>query len=455
MKIQYFVTGAALGLCLGSSVVQAAATADEIAKLGGDELTCMGAERAGTESGVAEYAGKWYKEWPGVGSKSGYDAGPYKDEKPLFTITAANMDEHKDRLSEGAIGMFEKYPDTYKMHVYPSHRDFKFIDWVCDIVAKNAAEAEVIDGGLGVSGISGAHPFPFPKNGDEAIWNAINPHRAWTEKTTYDTADVYENGTVAWGQQDFKTMNPGNDPKPNKRGKYTDPINAYFFVSTLLPTRSAGEVSVGYQPNNFSKDATQAWQYQPGIRRVRKAPEVGFDYPVPPAGLRTVDDDYGFNGSPERYNWKLLGKREMYVPYHNFKVNDPAVKYDELVTPNTLNPEYIRYELHRVWEIEANLKDGVRHIYKRRKLYADEDTWLTLATDAWDAQDQLYKVNMILFFYSQESGTFHRGVSLYHDLTSGAYEATYLVNQSERWWEINRPLRKQEFSPEAAARAGQ
>ena len=455
MKFKNVVGAGFAGLCLAAGAAHAKAPAEKIAELGGDKLTCMGAERAGSESGVAEYKGQWYKKWPGVSSEHGYEPGPYADEKPLFTITAANMAEHQDKLTEGQKGMFKKYPETFKMHVYPSHRDFKFADWVCDVVKKNAAEAEVVDDGLGVSGHGGAPPFPLATTGAEAIWNVINPHRAWTEKVTYDIADVYENGTIAWGKSDFMTMNDFNNPNEANRCKYSDPINAYFFVKTLLPARSAGEVSVGFQPNNFNNNSTQAWQYNPGIRRVRKAPEVGFDYPVPPAGLRTVDDDYIFNGSPERYTWKLVGKKEIYVPYHNFKVNDPAVKYDELIKPNTINPDYMRYELHRVWVIEAYLKDGVRHIYKKRRIYADEDTWLALIAESYDQQDALWRVNWAAYFYSQESGTYHRGVSLYHNLTSGAYEATYLVNESDNWWRINTPIKKQAFSPQAAARAGQ
>lgn len=455
MKLHYLVGGSLLGLSMSTTAVMASATAEEVAKLGGDEVTCMGAKRAGNGDAIPDYSGKWYKTWDGVGAEAGYDPGPYKDEKPLFTITSSNMDEYKDKLTAGQIGMFKKYPEKYKMNVYPTHRDFKFADWVCDVVKENAQKAKVVDDGLGVSGTAGAHPFPFPKTGNEAIWNVINPHRAWTEYTIFDTADVYENGTIAWGKSEFKTLNPGNNPDPKKRSKYDDPINAYFFQKTLLPARSAGEVAVGFQPNNFKDNATQAWQYQPGIRRVRKAPEVGFDYPVPPAGLRTVDDDYIFNGSPERYNWKLIGKKELFVPWHNFKINDPSVKYDQLVTPNTINPEFVRYELKRVWVTEGNLKDGVRHIYKKRHIYSDEDTWLSMTSDSYDAQDQLWRMNMVMFFYSQQSGTYHRGVSVYHNMTSGAYEATYLVNESDKWWELNQKMKKQEFSPQAAERAGQ
>jgi hypothetical protein len=171
--------------------------------------------------------------------------------------------------------------------------------------------------------------------------------------------------------------------------------------------------------------------------------------------LRTVDDDYVFNGSPERYTWKLVGKQEIYVPYHNFKVNDPALKYSELIKPNTINPDYVRYELHRVWVVEANLKQGVRHIYKKRILYADEDNWLALWADNYDNRDQLWRIAFVAYFYSQESKTFHRGASMYHDLTSGAYEAGYLTNERGKdWWRLNQPMSPAMFAPEAAARAG-
>ncbi|MDX1497807.1 MAG: DUF1329 domain-containing protein, partial [Salinisphaeraceae bacterium] len=198
MQLFKVLAAAVMGSCLSISAVQAKVPAEKANELGGDKYTCLGAEKAGTESGVAEYSGKWYKKWPGVTKDHGYVPSPYEDEKPLFTITASNMSEYADRLTEGQKGMFEKYPDTFKMHVYPSHRDFKFVDWTCDIAKKNALEAEVIDDGLGVKGTGGVHPFPFPQNGLEAIWNVINPHRAWTEKSTYDIADVYENGTIAW-----------------------------------------------------------------------------------------------------------------------------------------------------------------------------------------------------------------------------------------------------------------
>jgi hypothetical protein len=441
-----------LGLALLPPTLAAKVGADEAAQLDGPKYTCMGAERAGSPAGVAEYTGKFMGTWPGQSRPHGYEPGPYADEKPLFTITAANMAQYADKLTEGQKALLKSY-SNYKMNVYPSHRDFRNEDWVCEAVKKNAVSAEVVHDGLGITGVSGAIPFPFPKGGLEAIWNVINPHRAWTEQSIYDIANVYANGSIAWGRIKFMTLDPGRDPK--KRGSYQDKIGAYFYQSYMLPERDKGFTAVGYQPNDFSKDATSSWQYLPGLRRVRQAPEVGFDYPVPPAGMRFVDDDYVFNGSPERYTWKLVGKKEFYIPYHNFRLNDTKLKYKDLIQPNTVNPDYVRYELHRAWVIEGSLKPGVRHQYSRRVLYADEDTWMAMWADNYDGRGQLWRTAFAAYFYSQESKAFHRGATIYHDLQAKAYEAGYLNNeQPDGSRRINVPLTPAMFSPEAAARAG-
>ena len=442
----------ALVLAGAASGASAKVSAEKAAELDGPKYTCIGAERAGSKSGVAEYTGKWFKTWPGVTQPHGYEPGPYAAEKPLFTINAGNQAQYAARLTPGQKALLAKYPQSFRINVYPSHRDFRFADWVCDTTKTNAATAELLDEGMGTSGIGGAVPFPFPASGLEAVWNTINPHRAWTESVVTDIADVYANGTIGWGRNKFMSLNLMNDPV--KRLPFTHPINAYFYTGYLLPEREKGSVAVGYSPNNFAKGRLMAWQYLPGIRRVRQAPEVCCDYPVPPAGLRTVDDDYGFNGSPERFTWKLVGKQELYVPYHNFRINDPALKYKQLMTPGSINPDYERYELHRVWVVEGTLKPGLRHLYSKRILFVDEDSWLTIMADNYDVRGELWRMTMVNYFYSQESGTFHRSATLHHDLLAGSYEANYLTNESKNWWRLNLPLKPAEFTPEAAARGG-
>lgn len=417
-------------------------------------MTCVGAERAASAGGVAEYSGKWLGAWPGLKDVRGYAPGPYADEKPLFTITAANMAEHAERLTEGQKVLLRKYPERYRIPVYPSHRDFRLPDWACATIRHNVEHAQIVHDGLGVTGQSGAIPFPFPSSGLEAIWNVLRPTTVWNETATVDIADVFATGAITFGKLSYQTLALASDPA--KRAPNQDPVAAYFLVETLLPPRDRGNIDVGFQPNDFADGSTHVWAYNPGTRRLRQAPDIAFDYPTPPSGLRTVDDDHAFNGSPERYDWKLLGKREIYVPYHNFRVNDPEVRYKDLLTPNTLNPDFLRYELHRVWVIEGTLKPGFRHVYGRRVIYADEDTWMSPLADNYDMRGELYRVAVIAFRYAPDAQAFHRGVSVYHDLTSQAYEAGYLVNEAgEGWWQLNRSdLRPQMFSPQAALRRG-
>ncbi|NKF20909.1 DUF1329 domain-containing protein [Solimonas sp. C16B3] len=430
----------------------AAVPADTAARLGGPALTCNGAEVAGTQDGIPAYSNRFRGSWPGVKKDAGYVPGPYADETPLFTITAQNAAQYAARLSAGELAMLKRYPQTFRMNVYPSHRDFGELDRTCKLARQNALTAKLVDDGRGVSGKAGAVPFPIPNNGLEAIWNVANAGRVWTEDAICDIADVYAGGQVAWGRQHYRTLALNNDPHADR--SYRDRIAAHFYVKYLLPERDRGFVAVGYQPNDYADDATRSWQYLPGTRRMRQAPEVGFDYPVPPAGFRTADDDYGFNGSPERYDWKLVGKRELYVPYDNFRINDPSIKYADLIGKHSVNPDDMRYELHRVWVIEGTLKPGLRHIYSKRVIYADEDTWLAVLADNDDARGQLWRVAMITYHYSQQAQAWHRGVSLYHDLTAGTYEAGYLVNESRQWWALNTRMSPIEFTPEAAVRSG-
>ncbi len=445
-------------LCAGLSVsvaVEAKVSAEEAAKLDGPELTCQGAIRAGSASGIPAFTGKFVGTWPGMKNKFGYEPGPFANDKPLFTITSQNMSKYADKLTEGQKALLQKYPQHYRMKVYPSRRDLGLPAWVCDTTKKNATDAYFVDDNQGVVALGGGPAFPLPKTGLEAIWASKTAYRAWTEKVTGDIANVYGDGTIAWGRNQFRTMNVMNR-SAKERPSTTEKITSYFYTGYLLPERDRGFVAVGFQVSNYKDGSTQAWQYLPGTRRVRQAPEVGYDYPVPPAGLHTTDEDYGFNGATDRYTWKLVGKKEMYVPYHNFKINDPSLKYKDITTPGSINPEYVRYELHRVWVVEAELKPGVRHIYARRTIYIDEDSWQILTADHYDGRGQLWRVPMILYFYSQESAAHHRGVQVFHDLIAGVYEANNLINERkpDEWWRINTPMTPAQFSPEAAARAG-
>ncbi|HJV27660.1 MAG TPA: DUF1329 domain-containing protein [Aromatoleum sp.] len=417
---------AALGMfAQGASAKLSAAEAAQLGK----DLTCFGAEKgANKDASIPAFGGKWLGAVPGLQAAAGKRyADPYAVEKPLFTITAKNAAQYADRLSAGEKALLEKYPDSFSMPVYPSHRDFRYADWNCETTRKNAVTAEVVDDAMGVKSMNGGIPFPIPKTGDELLWNMKLPLRVYQEDATFEQAVVYPNGNIAWGKVRYEIMAPTNHP--DAEGKPSDGLFAYAKLSILAPERNKGEVILSHSFFNEKVNPTVAWQYNPGTRRVRQSPGYGFDMPLGPGGFRTVDDDRLFNGSGERYSWKLAGKREIYIPYNAYRLEDPKYTYKAMLQPGSINPEPMRYELHRVWVLEGTLKEGYRHQYAKRVMYIDEDSWIAVLADNYDARGQLWRTNMLNTYYAYDAKVFHAGVALYHDLVSGAYMADRLTNE--------------------------
>lgn len=449
---------AALAVALGviSQGVAAKVPAEEVAKLGKD-LTCLGAERPGNADGsIPAYSGKWLGAPPHIkhaGPKT-FWSDPYADEKPVVVITAQNMDQYADRLTDGLRALLKKYPETFKIPVYPSHRDWGFPQWLCDVSKDNAANAELVDDGLGVKGTAGTAPFPIPKSGLEMAWNIFMPMVVPREIGTFDQAVVYPNGNIAWGRNRNTVVVTKGDQK--KHVSTVGGANSYSYSETLLPERDKGSLTYARVPFNYKKDFLDVWQYNPGTRRVRQLPNFGFDQPAGPGGFRTLDEEQVFNGSNERYDWKIVGKREVYVPYNGYRLIDPKVKYADLLkTKGHVNPDYTRFELHRVWVLEANLKQGYRHLYPKRIIYIDEDSWIPLMGDNYDARGQLWRVGFNNLVYAYEAQVMWPNVAVYHDLVSGAYMADRLFSEQEAPMLIDDGKYKEEqFSPDMLRGSG-
>ncbi len=437
---------------------QAKATAEELARLGKD-FTCVGAERAGNADGsIPEWSGKWLGAPPHVDFKGtgSHPIDPYPEDKPLFVITAENVAQHAHRLSAGQKALFEKYPATFRMPVYPSRRDFRFPDAVCEVTRENAANAELIDGGEGVIATTGGILFPFPKSGLELLWTAsIFTYRPYTEELTSDNAYVLADGKVNWGR--VKSRNLAPHLEPGKRTRTTGgQASAYYMNETLLPERDKGEINTGVEFWNHKAQPRQSWRYDPGTRRLRQSPGYGFDMAFPgTGGSITVDEVRLFNGTPERYEWKIVGKQELYIPYNAYRLHAPTLKYADLLQPGHVNPEHMRYELHRVWVLEGNVKPGFRHLYGKRVMYIDEDSWLMKMAENYDTRGGLWRTSMMNYFYAYEAKTWQAGVGLYHDLMAGTYLAFNLVNEQRNGYTLNTgKLSERDFGPEAARRAG-
>ena len=454
MRIQKVFIPVLAGVMASSALAKA--TPDELEKIG-KTYTCVGAEKAGTASGVPEYTGKWLGTPPGINyppHEGKHPVDPYANEKPLFTITAENMGQYADKLTDGQKGMFKAYPKTYRIPVYQGHRDFRYPDHVCESARKNAQDATMNADGMGVTAVKGSIPFPFPKTGLELVFNNLFPYRSYTEHTLRDNANVLADGTPVWARADnyaFSAMN-----HPNDAGKPMEGLMSQGMNRTLLPERDKGAVNVNAEPVNFGKDKRLAWNYDPGTRRVRQVPEFGFDQPmIGTGGKMTIDSDRLFNGSPERYNWKNLGKKEIFIPANAYKIHANTVKYADLLKPGHENPDFTRYELRRVWVLEATLKEGYRHLYGKRVLFLDEDTGQAAMSDYYDTRGQLWQQAVINHYYGFDSKVWQAGSSFYHDLLSGTYVAYNLFQERPLGPILNKgDLNANMVTPAAARNAG-
>jgi hypothetical protein len=122
----------------------------------------------------------------------------------------------------------------------------------------------------------------------------------------------------------------------------------------------------------------------------------------------------------------------MLVPYNSYKLNSNTLKYTDILKKNHINPDVARYELHRVWVVDSKLKPGQNHLYSRRTLSVDEDSWQILAVDCYDRRGQRYRVQEghVINFY--DVPTVWTVLETVYDLSNGRYLALGLDNEEPR-----------------------
>ncbi|MGI5310308.1 DUF1329 domain-containing protein [Rheinheimera sp. WS51] len=426
---------------------------EQVAKLGKD-LTPLGAEKAANADGsIPAWTGGILK------APEGYTVGdhhpdPFADDKVLFTIDSSNLADYRDLLSPGQIKLFEIYPETYKMHVYPTRRSASFPQYVYDATKKIATEAELVEGGNGIINAAIGIPFPIPENGLEVIWNHLLRFRGVAASRNGGQAAPTASGAYTIIGFDEQIMFKYSDPNATAEALTAENILFRFKQSVTSPARLAGTALLVHETMDQVKTPRQAWTYNTGQRRVRRAPNVAYDAPGTASdGLRTTDDFDMFNGSPDRYEWKLVGKQELLIPYNSYKLHSSDLKYADILMPGHINPEPVRWEKHRVWVVEALLKDNMRHVYGKRVFYIDEDSWQIHVADLYDNRAELYRVAFAHGLNYYEVPTQWSTLEVYHDLNSRRYIAIGLDNE-DRMYNFSESLSDADFTPAALRRAG-
>jgi len=443
----------AVSVALVSTATLAKVSPTDVAKLSKD-LTPMGAVRGANKDGSIP-------SWTGgiTSVPSGYTVGdhhvdPFSTDKIKYTITAANVAEYKAMLTPGQVKLFETYPDTYKMNVYQSRRSASYPQHVYQASLDNAGRTELIEEGNGIQNAAVGIPFPIPKDGLEAIWNHILRYRGEALTREGGQAAPTASGDYTYLGFDDQLMLPYGMKGASSAELQETNILFKFKQKVTEPARLAGTALLVHETMNQIQTPRQAWTYNTGQRRVRRAPNVAYDTPGTASdGLRTTDDFDMFNGAPNRYNWTLKGKQELLIPYNDYRLHSDSLKYDDILHPGHINPEHVRYEKHRVWVVEANLKSDTRHTYKKRVFFIDEDSWQIAVTDIYDNRDELYRVGVAHGLNYYEVPTQWSTLEVFHDLQSRRYIAMGLDNEA-KMYDFSAKLKDISFTSSALRREG-
>ncbi|WP_116919569.1 DUF1329 domain-containing protein [Tamilnaduibacter salinus] len=444
------LTGGILAVSLAAGPALGAVSQEEAAKLG-DSLTPIGATKAGNGGAIPAWDGG-LQEAPSGYDGDGIYVNPYPDDQEKFRIDQSNVDQYADKLSPGQVKMINQYDDFF-IPVYPTRRSAAYPQKIYDASVENATETSLIPSGNGMEDYTTGVPFPIPQNGLEVIWNHITRYRGGsvarnvgqvTPTADGDFSVVKFQDELTW-RTALEDFDPDQDPN----------VLFYFKQAITAPARLAGNVLLVHETINQVKEPRRAWVYNAGQRRVRRAPQVAYDGPGTAAdGMRTSDNFDMFNGAPDRYNWELVGKKEMYIPYNSYKLVDRDLSYDQIINAGHINQEYTRYELHRVWHVRATLKDGSRHIYAKRDFYIDEDTWQAAVIDHYDGRGELWRVAEAhaMQFYDVDVPWY--AIETLYDTLSGRYLVLGLTNEETNPYSFGTSRRSREYTPAALRRAG-
>jgi len=310
---------------------------------------------------------------------------------------------------------------------------------------------ELTNSGYGFSGAAQGYPFPIPKNGTEVMWNHI---------MRYNTKGFKGYGTVIPTQSDGSWVPERsyleltyiyNNPKTTLATLGNQ--NLYLLVKTLSPPNKAGTADLVRVPIDRIAEPTGVWEFNPALQRVRRIGEVGYDNPLFD-GLMTHDQLDMFNGPLDRYTIKLVGKKEVLMPYNSYKLYDPKLKYKQIIQKGHINQDLTRYELHRAWVIEAEVKTGFNHRYKKRTFYLDEDSWIVHLQDIYDERGQFWRTAESHSINFANVPVVVNGVQVHYDLQSRRYVAINLTNEEKSLIEYDWEKDPKYFTPQQLQKFG-
>ena len=371
---------------------------------------------------------------------------PFHDDEILFTIDKSNyLNFVEEILTPGQIEMFETYTDTFKMNIYPSRRSCAVPPEVTQLTKQNA---QLTDEGEGLLGIVGSIPFPDPSEALHHVWNHILRYRG---VNIYGSSPFYiinPDNSITYGAGEAIAINYWNPFVKNEKG-----LQGMLMSKVTHPPRLADASLLVIESLNAYKTPRKAWVYNPGTRRVRRAPDIAYDYkPSSSQGITTTDQFDGFNGAKDRYEWTFLGQQKKLMPYNAYKLHDTVI--EELLTPHHINQDYLRYELVNVNVVQADLKSGKRHILPHRTMYFDIDSHNMLVEETFDKEGEImaYREFPIINYYDQPMCLSVHSAT--YDFASRRYQLSSVrsIDVPKIQWRLDEPHDESKFTPEGLKR---
>ncbi|WP_076590857.1 DUF1329 domain-containing protein [Herminiimonas arsenitoxidans] len=422
MNYRNYFIAIATGTLITASAL-AAPTPEEAKELG-VSLTPMGAEKAGNKDGtIPAWDGGICKPIAGYKPIKGASGGapypdPFPNEKPLFRITAANLSKYADKIDAGTKELFQRYPN-YAMDVYPTHRTACFPNYVYENTIKRVMSPKLVGTAPGLIGAHAQVPFPIPKSGFEAMWNANLKFEHANTKGDIDAVIVDTGGRVI--KTSYQIVENQNAYWDNTITSIPEDKPYWSLIArSTYPPSEAGGGQMRHQFLRTDQKDPVAWSYIPGQRRVRLAPEFSYDtVATTSGGILLFDEINGFDGKMDKYDFKLIGKKEMYVPYNTYKFSSAPI--EEQSTKDFGNVDLLRWELHRVWVVEGTLKQGQRHVQQKKIFALDEDSWSIMTYYGLDSAGKVHHAMQLLPTQQYDKPELRTGHYLLYDLNRGIY----------------------------------
>jgi tetratricopeptide (TPR) repeat protein len=421
-------------------------TKPDLRRIGG-RLTEVGAERDGNADGsIPAWSGGLTQPPPGF-KKGGRLVDPYPNDKPLFTITTANAAQYAAKLSPGHKALLSKYPSSFRMPVYETRRSAAFPQAIYDATQANLGKARLI-GSDALTNARLGFPFPQPQNGVEVMWNHRTRYRGDTFMGVTSQAVVSKGGVGNRNKGVFRVLfRYGNVARPADIEDENIIVYGVTFVGERVTDTMADFVVLFHESANSIKKSRAIWVLLGKIGRMLRLPPLGYDQPMyGTEGIYFIDMIDMYNGAFDRYVWKLVGKRELYVPYNAYRLDDGSQKYAQQLTWPTFNAQNARYELHRVWVIEATERGGKTHVFGKRTFYVDEDSWNVVLVENQDRAGKLWRFQEGHLVTSYDVGSTNAYPIVTYDFKDDRYFVHRLLAEDPPL-QFNVPMRDAEFLP--------